>query len=421
MNQSKSKTAALASWAFYDWANSSFSAIIQTFVFATYFTKQVAENETIGTAQWGLTNGIAALIIAILAPVLGAIADHGRKKKTWLFVFSYGCISATALLWFVTPSPDQVPLALFLAGTGIVCSELAFVFYNAMLPFLASPKELGRWSGWGWGLGYVGGTASLVLALFAFLNGDRSWFALDGTPAANIRATFPLVSVWYALFSLPLFLLIPELYSQGKPLRRAIREGLHALRTTIQQVKQYREIVKFLLARLFYIDGLITLFAFGGVYAAAKFGMDEQEVLLFGIALNVSSGIGAFLFAWIDDRIGAKKLILVSICGLFVPMTILLFVKDPVLFWLLGLILGIFVGPVQSASRSLMARLSPKHLVNEMFGFFALSGKATAFLGPLLVGWVTYMTGSQTAGMSVILIFLGSGALLMTAVKETRT
>ncbi len=175
-------------------------------------------------------------------------------------------------------------------------------------------------------------------------------------------------------------------------------------------------VVKFLIARMLYIDGLATLFAFGGVYAAGTFDMSQHQILLFGISLNVTAAVGAALFAWVDDKIGGKPTILISLLGLILPGLLILFVDSMNIFWGLGMVLGLFVGPVQAASRSLLARMSPPALQNEMFGLFALSGKATAFMGPLLVGWITEWFGSQRAGMGVIIMLFVIGFLLMLTV-----
>ncbi len=410
---------ALVSWAFYDFANSSFSAIIQTFVFAAYFTKHVAVNETVGTAEWGFANGISAFFIAILAPVLGAIADNGKSRKIWIFFFTYLCILATSLLWFVEPNSAWSGFALAAAAIGIVGAELSFVFYNAALPEITTPETIGKWSGWGWGFGYAGGVASLVLALYLFA-GANPIIHLDGMPMGNVRATFPLVGVWYALFSLPLFLFVPIGKGKGKPVKEAICEGIGELAQTLRQLALYKDTLKFLIASMIFRDGLTTLFAFGGVFAAALFGMDERSILLFGIAMNISSGIGAGALGCLDDYIGPKKLILISLIGLLISSSLLLLVESERSFWALGLALSIFVGPVQSASRSYMARVSPPNLRNEMFGFYALTGKATAFLGPMLVGWITYLSNSERAGLSVIVGSFAIGFLLMLSVREAK-
>lgn len=373
----------------------------------------MAPNPTIGSAEWGFTNAIASIVVAILGPILGAIADNTGYRKRWLGTFTFLCILMTASLWFVAPSPEYVSLGLTLAGIGIIASETAFVFYNAMLPELASHDQIGRWSGCGWAMGYVGGMACLLTALF-FLSQPNS---IENN-ILQIHTTFLLAACWYALFSLPLFFFTPSTHKQKKDFGLAIHDGLQTLWITIKNVRHYRVIVQFLIARMFYLDGLTTLFIFGGVYAAVTFNMNDHEILVFAIALNISAGIGAIVFSWIDDWIGSKKLILISICGLIIFTMAMLLITSTQLFWLLGLCLGIFVGPVQSASRSFLARLAPLHLRNEMFGFFALSGKATAFLGPTLVSAIMLYTGSQRLGLLIIVLFFLIGGALMLKIPE---
>jgi UMF1 family MFS transporter len=403
------------SWAFYDWANSSFAAIISTFVFPVYFARQVAADPTLGTTLWGNTVGVAGLIVALGAPLLGAVADQGGRRKPWIGAFTLLCVLATAGLWWVRPEGAAVLPALLLAGTATVAAEFAVVFYNAMLPSLTRFERLGRWSGWAWGLGYAGGIGSLLLALFGLVR-DPAWIDLSRGDFAHVRATFVLVAIWYTLFAVPLFLFSADQPAQHKGLRRAVHDGLAQFRDSIRQVRAYASILRFLVARMVFIDGLATIFAFGGVYAAGTFGLTEDEVLLFGIALNVSAGLGAAAFAWVDDWLGSKRTILVSLLGLMLPGALLLVIESRTLFWAFGMLLGVFVGPVQAASRSYLARTAPAHLRSQMFGLFAFSGKATAFVGPLLVGWVTAWFDSQRAGMSVIIVLLSIGFLLMLTV-----
>jgi UMF1 family MFS transporter len=390
----------------YDWANSGFAALVQTFVFAAYFARAVAENQTLGTAQWGNMMGVAGLVIGLGGPVLGAVADRSGRRKPWLALFTGLCIAATACLWFVRPEPSFVWLGLILAGLGTIGSEYAMIFYNAMLPGLARPREVGRWSGWGWGLGYAGGLVLLVVALYGFVE-QGAWFGLPREGAVHVRAVMPLTALWYLVFCLPLFLLCPDAPSRGVRLGRAVAEGLAQLRGSLRSVRDYRHIGLFLLARMFYNDGLTTMFAFGGIYAAGTFGMTPSQVIVFGIGLNITAGLGAAAFAWLDDRAGAHRTIVVSLVGLVVPGTLILLVESQTLFWIFGLSLGIFVGPVQASSRSYLARVAPAEVRGEMFGLFALSGKLTSFMGPLLVGWLTLASGSQRVGMaSVIALFV---------------
>lgn len=411
----------LISWAFYDWANQAFPTLIQTFVFSVYFTQAVAKDVETGTAQWGNAIGLAGLVVAVAAPVLGAMADQYERRKLWVGFFTVICIIATALLWFVTPSTHSASLALGLVAIATIGSELATVFYNSFLPRLAPPAEIGRWSGWSWATGYAGGIVCLVIVLYGLIRPGGAVFGLDTTEAEHIRATALFVAAWYLVFALPFFAFVPDLPGSGKTAAQSVRDGLTQLWGTLRAVSQYRNLARFLLARMLYIDGLATLFAFGGIYAAGTFDMSVESVLAFGIAMNIASGLGAFAFGWIDDKLGSRSTILVSLVGLMVPGAIVLLVESQLLFWVFALILGIFVGPVQAASRSLLAHMAPRDLQNQMFGFFALSGKATAFVGPLLVGWVTYWLSSQRAGMATILLFFGAGFAILWKVPSERT
>lgn len=419
LNETKSRRA-LISWTFYDWANSAFSAIIQTFVFAAYFTSKVAENSAIGTAQWGATMSAAGLLIAIGSPILGSLADAGGHRKRWIGVFTLLCAITTALLWFIKPDPSYVYPAMILVALATVASEFSYVFYNSMLPALAPPDQIGRWSGWGWAMGYVGGTLSLVLALYLFILHGGAWHGLDPGSDQELRATCLLTAGWYLVFSLPLFLFTKDVSAPAKKISDIITSGLRQLKDTILHVRKYRQIALFLLAHIFYIDGLTTLFTFGGVYAAAVFQLSDQDIIVFGIALNLVGGLGAALFALVDDIIGGKRTIILSLCGLLTTATIALSVGHATLFWIFGLAMGLFVGPIQASTRSFMARVAPPELTTQMFGFLALTGKATAFLGPALVSYVTYTSGSQRLGMSPIIVMLFIGLSIMLFVKKDK-
>ena len=411
-------TRQMIAWATVDLASSPFFAVVITFVFATYVTTVVAPNEIAGTAEWSRMTVIAALLIAVISPVLGAIADAGGPRKPWLLTFMLLSCAATACLWFVAPEHDYLLLALTLVLLANVCNEIAQAFYNAMLPDLAEQDQLGRWSGWGWGLGYIAGIVALALILVVFVQPKPPLFGLNADEAEQVRITVPLLAIWFLLFSLPLFLLTPDRTSHARSFASSVRQGLTTLVETFKDVRRSANIARFLLARLIYNDGLNTLFAFGGIYAAGTFGMTLNEVLLFGIALNVTAGLGAFSFAFLDDRIGSKRTILIAICGLFLAGTVALLAEEKTTFWLVALVIGIFVGPAQSASRTLMARLAPADQRTEMFGIYALTGKVTAFIGPFLFGTATAWFQSQRAGMATILVMFVVGGLLLTRVKE---
>ena len=406
---------ALFSWCLFDWANSAFPTVITTFVFATYFTTTVAESTIAGTAAWGHAQSFAALIIALLGPALGAIADRGGRRKPWLLAFTALCVAACVGLWFTQPERGDVIWALTFVVLGTVGFEIGMVFYNALLPEIAAPERLGRLSGWGWGMGYAGGLACLSVALVGFIQTDAPWFGLAAGTA--VQATTLLVAAWVSLFALPLFLWTPD-KPRGERTLEALRNGLVTLVNTLCNIRRYAQTARFLLARMIYIDGLNTLFAFGGIYAAGTFGMALEEVILFGIAINVTAGIGAACFAWLDDNIGPKRTILIALGGLIGFGGALLLASGKVWFWALALPLGLFVGPAQAASRSFMARLAPPHMRAEMFGLFAFSGKVTAFLGPLFLAWATLAFDSQRAGMATIIVFLAVGFVLLLPLRD---
>jgi MFS transporter, UMF1 family len=416
-SKTPAKRGALIAWAFYDWANNGFATVILTFIFSAYFTLRVAPDEVTGSIMWGHMASAAGLCVALGGPICGATADQNGRRKPWLISFMLICVLATVLLWFVKPSPDYVWLALCLVGVGMVGSEYSYIFYNAMLPDLAPRDRIGRWSGWGWGLGYVGGLLCLLAVLFVM---GKASLSSAGVPQElwRIRAGCVLAGVWYLVFSLPLIFRVPDTRGQGKPLARAVRDGAAQLIQTFRQARQYKGLFGFLIARMIYIDGLATVFALGGVYAAGAFQMSEREVLLFGVVLNIAAGLGALIFATIDDRIGPRKTILISLAGLIGGGVMILMVHVTLFFWLAGSFLGLFIGPVQAASRSYMARMAPEALRNEMFGLYAFSGKATAFVGPLLVGWLTMLSGSQRIGMSMVVVLLLTGGILMLKVPK---
>jgi MFS transporter, UMF1 family len=411
---------ALAAWCLYDWANSAFPTVVITFVFARYFTEAVAVDHDSGTFMWGAGQAVSAIIIAILSPCLGAIADRTGRRKPWIFAFSLLCVIATAGLWFVRPDPAYATLALVLVVLGSLGFELGITFYNALLPELVGKDRVGRLSGWAWGCGYAGGLTCLVLSLFLFVRAQPPPFGLDRDAAEHVRVVALFAAAWILVFIWPLFAFVPDVPRRGPALLASARQGLQTLWHTVLRIREYRDIARFLLANMIYLDGLNTLFSFGGIYAAGQFGMDVEEVLLFGILSNISAGVGAAAFAWLDDYIGAKPTILISLAALILLGASILLVRDKTWFYGLGIAIGIFLGPAQAASRSLMARLAPAEMRGEFFGLFALSGRLTSFLGPLLVGWVTHLAASQRVGMAMILPFFIVGAIILMTVDVRR-
>ncbi len=411
----------LAAWALFDWANSAFATLVVTFVYATYFTTAIAADEVTGTAQWSRAVGLSGILVAVLAPPLGALADRSGRRLTCLGVCTLVCCVASAGLTGVHPDwvwAGLIALTLFVVAN--VAFELSIVFYNAFLPELVPAERVGRLSGWAWGLGYAGGLLSLVLAL-AVLAREQPLFGISTEAGFNYRAVCLLAAGWFALFSLPLFAFAPHQSSGNGPASNSPRMGAYReLSRTFGRLRDYPDITRLLAARLLYNDGLVTIFAFGGIYAAGTFGMSLPEVIQFGIALNVTAGIGAGVFGVVDDRLGGKRTILVTLIALTGCSLLAVWAPSVGWLWLAGLSMGLFVGPNQSASRTLMARFVPEQHAAAFFGLFAFSGKITTFAGPLLLGIVTEATGSQRLGVASVVGFFVVGGLLLLTVNERR-
>ncbi len=383
-----------------------------TFVFATYFSKAVAVNPTEGAAQWGWAMALSGLLIAALSPILGAAADHVGRRERWIAIFTAIMAVASAGLWWVTPDPSSILLCLALVVIANVCFETATVFYNALLPNLVPAHRIGRISGWAWGLGYGGGLCCLITVLFGLIKADPPPFGLNPDVAEPVRASALLVAIWLITFTLPFWFWVrdPKPGARQTSVLSAITGSFGFLMTSIRSWPAHLRIGRFLLARMIYTDGLNTLFAFGGIYASGTFGLSLSDVIAFGIALNVSAGLGAAAFGWLDDRIGPKRVILISLAAMIGIGSALVLISSVTWFWLLGVCLGVFLGPVQAASRSFMAHIAPAKDRGACFGLFALSGKITAFLGPAVLALTTDIFDSQRAGMATILIFLILGA-----------
>lgn len=407
-------------WALFDWANQPYTTLIITFIFATYFTQAIAPTPEQGTSLWGWAMGLTGFMVAVLGPLTGAAADRMGRRKPWLALFTVLCVTATAGLWFAAPGAGSLTLALVLVVLATLGYEMGLVFYNAMLPSVAPPGMMGRISGWAWGFAYIGGLLSLAISLVVFIQAETPPFGLDKDAAEHVRAIALLVAAWFVVFCLPTFFMVPE-PARGEPFGKAVRKAPGDVARLWHIFRAYPVMGRFLIARMVYTDGLNTLFAFGGIYAAGTFGLSLDQVILLGIAMNVTAGLGAAAFGWMDDLVGAKATIVAGLIGLMVLGTGLLVVESTLMFWVLALPLGLFFGPVQSASRTMMARLAPAELTTEMFGLYALTGKITAFVGPLLLAFATDWADSQRAGMATIMLFLAGGfGLLLWAVPGRR-
>lgn len=443
------RRAAVISWIFFDWAAQPYFTLITTFVFAPYFATHVASSPASGQAMWGFATAAAGLMIAVMSPVLGAIADASGRRKPWIAGFGALLVIGSCLMWFGKPGdPSVIPPLLLAYGIATIGVEFATVFNNAMMPSLVPPDKIGRLSGTGWATGYVGGILSLILVLgFLAANpetgrtlfGLTPLFGLDPVTHQGDRITGPLTAIWFIIFVLPMFLLTPD-YPAKRPVSEALRVGLIELKQTLADLPKRKSMAAFLLANMIYTDGLVSLFAFGGIYAAGTFGWHTIQIGTFGILLAIAGTFGAWLGGKLDDSLGPKRVIAGSLMILlFAIVAILLVDKDSILFikvappapggalfsgaserayLVLGCLIGAAGGPLQAASRSLLVRMAPKDRIAQYFGLFALTGKVTSFVGPLLIGVVTAATASQKAGMAMLVVFFVAGLALLSRVRE---
>lgn len=436
---------AILGWVLFDWACQPYFTLLMTFIYAPYFASAVVGDPARGQSLWGFATAAAGVFIACTSPVLGAVADATGRRKPWIASFGVLIVIGASLLWLGKPNDPSTILPVLVAfAIGSIGVEFATVFNNTMMPLLVPREKIGSLSGAGWAMGYVGGMISLLFSL-AFLasNPDTGHtllgippiFGLDAAAREGDRATGPLTALWFFVFVIPLFLFTPD-GARGKPFVPAIRHGVNALKATFLEARKHRNLGYFLLANMIYTDGLLALFAFGGIYGAGTLGWGTMQLGLFGILLTITGTFGAYFGGKLDDRIGAKAVVLGSLVVLvFCCLGILSVSRDSILFvvpvdppqpggglfssipekfyLVLGALIGAVAGPVQAASRTLLVRLSPPDRLAQFFGLFALSGKITSFMGPFLVATVTAFTASQKAGISVLVAFFIVGGLLL--------
>ncbi|WP_090876264.1 MFS transporter [Bauldia litoralis] len=442
------KRSAILGWLLFDCATQPFFTLVITFVFAPYFAAHLAATPVEGQALWGYATGTAGLIIAVSSPLLGAIADATGARKPWIAGFSVLLVVGSIGLWWAAPGVEgAIAIALVAFVVATIGAEFATVFNNAMMPDLVDADQLGRLSGTGWAVGYAGGLVSIVISLGLMIGDPATGKTLFGTtpilgldPASfgGDRASGPFSAIWYVVFVLPLFLFVPDT-PKRLALLPAIRYGFRDLAATVAHLGRHANAARYLLARMIYADGLVALFAFGAIYAAGTFGWSSIELGLFGILILVTGTIGAAVGGRIDDHIGPKRLILGCIVILALASLGILSVDtghigfiipvDPgggglfgsaseKAYLVLGATIGAIAGPLQSASRTLLVRISPPGQMTQFFGLYALSGKVTSFAGPLAVGALTAYSGSQRIGISVLLVFFVAGGAVLMTVRE---
>lgn len=392
---------------------------------------------TTAQSAWGFGIGTAGIVIAVLAPVLGALADTGGNRIRWIWLFSIMYVVGAAGLWYAVPGDFNLILILTFFAIGMIGMEFATTFTNSMLPDLGTPEEIGRISGNGWAFGYVGGLFALVIMLLFFadnattgrtLIGLEPAFGLDPDTREGTRFVGPLVAIWFVVFMIPFFLFVREPKGQKAP-KGAVKLALNDLKSTLQQLPQDRSLFAFLGSAMFYRDALNGMYAFGGIYAAGVLGWSVQNVGIFGIIAIIAGALAAWLGGMADSRFGPKPVIVACILALTaVGVAIVLISRESmfgvplpegsalpeIAFYVIGAIIGAAGGVIQSASRTMMVRQANPARMTEAFGLYALAGKATSFLAPLLIGVTTYATGSQQLGVSpVIGLFLLGLVLLL--------
>ena len=392
-------------WTLFDFANTSFSIIVVTFLYAVYFKKTVVSSESIGDLYWSISTSIAMLITAFIAPVLGAIADYSTGKKRFLLFFTLLCILGTASLYFI--GPGQIFWGVFIFVLANIGFEAGLVFYDAFLPELTAPKNYGRVSGYGFGMGYLGSLATLAI-VYPFIQ------------ASMIKETFPVAALFFLIFSLPLFFLLKEKRAVVARTESFVKIGFHRVWGTITHLKSYRNLLTFLIAFFFYIEGVNTVIFFSGNYASTTLGFSDTDLLIFFITVQTTAIIGSVLLGIVADKIGQKKTIVITLFMWLIAVVLAYFVTDEFGFYIVGFIAGAAMGSCQSVSRSLMSKLIPPERKTEFFGFYSFFGKSSAIIGPLTFGLVSYLTGSQRIAIISIAFFFIVGLLILTKVKDPK-
>ena len=400
----------IISWSFYDFANQPYTTLIITFIYSAFFVNYIAPNEIEGTFLWANAISITAIIVAFLSPLLGAFADETGYRKFFLVFFTLLCSLFTALLYF--PEKGDLSLAIAFVIISNIAFEMGCVFCNSYLKELSNDKNIGRVSGNAWGLGFLGGLSALFISFALF----------DVNNPQEVKQICVFVAIWFVLFSLPTFIFLKD-SKRTKVTKKDIFSSFTSIYTTFKEIRNHKKVVNFLIARLFYNDGLITIFALGGVYAVGSLNFTMNEVLILGIILNVFAALGSFVFGSYEDKIGTRNVINLSLVILIIS-TILAFVAPwtnypKEVFWIAGVLLGSMIGPNQSCSRSYMSQIIPANKKNEFFGFYALTGKATSFLGPLLFGLITKFYSQQMALLSVVVFFI-IGWLLFNKIRLSK-
>ncbi|MFS4437047.1 MFS transporter [Paracoccaceae bacterium GXU_MW_L88] len=425
---------AIWGWMLFDWASQPFYTLILTFVFAPYIATAINGGGAAGQAAWADINLVAALSVALAAPILGALTDALGRRKMWFAGLAVIYVLGVLGLWNAASDSPILPMALAYCAA-FIAAELMIVVTNAMLPDLGDDKQMGRISGFGWALGYVGGIVSLFIMLAFFMPADGKETTLIGlSPVFGLgeieggaaRASGPFAALWFLIFIIPFFLWTRDV----APVRGTIASGLSDLARSIRSLPKKPNLLNYLLASMFYRDALAGIYTFGAIYAAGVLGWTSFDLGIFGIISALIGAIGGVLGGLADERFGPRPVIRVAILLLILTsITVITTRPDQVLFMSVadgsnlpnlvfygcGGMIGAAGAALSAASRTMLVHQAKDEIpITEAFGLYAMTGKATAFLAPLLIGFATRVTDSQPLGVApVILLFLLGYGLLM--------
>lgn len=421
------KRSHVAAWAMWDWGSAAFNAVMITFVFGTYLASDAFGADDRGTSWLAAGNAVAGVIIALTAPVIGQRADRDGRRSLWLGVNTALVILTTAACFFVEPDESFLLLGVILLSAGNVFFEFAEVQYNAMMVKISTPSTIGRISGLGWGAGYLGGIFLLLLVYVGFIGGDAHWFGITDDDAMNIRVVALFAALWFLVFALPVVIVMRRRKDPAEPeeprvSRVSIAQSYRQLLGTIANLwKHERNTFWFLVSSAVFRDGVGAVFAYGAILGTTVYGVDPGDILFFGIGANVVAAAGAFLGGLFDDKFGPKRIIVVSLLGLLVSATIV-FVQDGTLaFWIWGLFLCFFVGPVQSSSRAFLGRLTNQETAGEIYGLYATTGRSVSFLTPALIALFVGFSGESRMMVPAIILVLIAGLILLWPVSDPKT
>ncbi|MDH2443676.1 MFS transporter [Amnibacterium sp. CER49] len=423
----------VVAWAAWDWGGAAFNAVITTFVFTVYLTSDLFVDPALpaGSAAFrgakadlstrlGLWLAVAGLVVAVLAPVLGQRSDATGRRRRPLAIGTAVVVVAMLAMTLVRPTPSAFLAGVLLVAVGTIAYEVATVHYNAMLPAVSTPRSIGRISAVGWAAGYLGGIVLLLLLYVTLIPQGPQLLHLPQADGLGVRLCALVCAVWAAVFAVPVLLAVPDERPAADLPRRGILSAYRKLGADVAHLwRTDRPLLGFLVASAVFRDGLTGVFTFGAVIASTVFGFGFGQVLIFGVAANVVAGASTLVSGRFDDRFGPKAVIVTALTGLVITGLAVFLARGAGqgAFWICGLLLCVFVGPAQSASRSLLARLAPPQRQGELFGLYATTGRVATFLAPALFAAFTGLAGDQAYGVLGIVAVLAAGLLLLLPIR----